>query len=108
MIKEIKFKDIFNKKKSRLIRNAILKHKYILKETEGWDNETYERYLPQVEEHFIDYFKGFSAKEKIIKDLYNKYNSQLKDEEYVKLTKTINTEKVNRLKIKLETLKELL
>ena len=57
---------------------------------------------------YYGFLAGFSAQRKIIKDLYNKYNSQLKDEEHIKLTKTINTEKVNKLKIKLETLKELL
>ena len=57
---------------------------------------------------YYGFLAGFSAKEKIIKDLYNKYNSIRRDEEHIKLTKTIDTEKVNKLKIKLETLKELL
>ena len=65
-------------------------------------------YSPDVFQSKKDFIAGFSAQRKIIKDLYNKYNSQLRDEEYIKLTKTINTEKVNKLKIKLETLKELL
>ena len=65
-------------------------------------------YSPDVFQSKKDFIAGFSAKEKIIKDLYNKYNSIRRDEEHIKLTKTINTEKVNKLRIKLETLKELL
>ncbi len=45
--------------------------------------------------------------EKALRDIYNKYNSTLKDKETRKLTKVIDTEAIERLKIKLEVITEI-
>ena len=44
-------------------------------------------------------------KDKSVKDLINKYSSQLKDEQNQKLSKRINEEKILHLKSKIEELK---
>jgi hypothetical protein len=54
---------------------------------------------------------SFPAEKRIkqkIKDSLNMYKSRLRDEKYIKLTKTINQDKVRELEIRIETLNKLL
>lgn len=59
-----------------------------------------------------NYVLGFNSAEKQnkkkLKDKYNHLNSLLRDEKYIKLTKTLNIEKINKLEIEVNLLKELI
>lgn len=61
-----------------------------------------------IQDNFIAGY-DFAEKElkQKIKDLYNKYNSQLKEENNPKLTKVINKERVLILSSKIQVLEEL-
>ena len=89
-----------------------LKQEYINKETIGWDEETLNRYLPEVEVYFEEWYKGFSANkiqtEKLLKDLINKYNSNLKQLLTPKLSKTANYEREVSYRAYIEVIDEML
>ena len=63
------------------------------------------------QEQFSSYFDGMLAQEKeclkVVKDLKNKYKSNLRDVLYVKLTKIINQEKAKELQLKIDVLEEI-
>ena len=89
-----------------------LKQEYINKETIGWDEETLNRYLPEVEVYFEEWYKGFSANkiqtEKLLKDLRNKYNSNLSELLTPKLSKTANYEREVSYRAYIEVIDEML
>ena len=51
-----------------------LKEQYIFKHTKGWDEETKEKYISNVEEDFITWYQGYCE---AIKDLSNEVLSIL-------------------------------
>lgn len=65
------------------------------------------RHTEHVSDAEIAFLAGYESAEKRIKDLYNKYCSQLKEEQQPKLTKTVNKEKVLILSSKIDVLGEL-
>ena len=50
----------------------------------------------------------FNSAQKKLKDKYNHLNSLLQQEKKVKLSKILNTEKINKLEIEINLLKELM
>lgn len=76
--------------------------------------ENYKKYLQEAKielERNELYLLGVESAEKRIKqqilDLKNKYKSNLQQETHIKLTKTINKDKINELLIKLRVIEEI-
>jgi hypothetical protein len=67
-----------------------------------------EMYAPDVYQSKKDFLEGFIAAEKQIKDLYNHYNSKLKETTVTKLERRERTEYAIRLEAKVVTLKIIL
>ena len=85
---------------------------YIEKHTQGWDEDTLQRFIWNVKEDFNLLWEGYKTAEKEfkkkIKDKYNHYNSELKQATQPKLGKNNNTEYIIKLESKVELLRSLI
>ena len=64
--------------------------------------------IEQSDNYVLGFISAEKQNKKKIKDKYNHLNSLLRDEKYIKLTKTLNIEKINKLEIEVNLLKELI
>ena len=75
-----------------------------------------EKYAEEENSSYTNDYYGFingwdsaeKQNKKKLKDKYNHLNSLLRDEKYIKLTKTLNIEKINKLQIEVNLLKQLI
>ena len=81
------------------ISKEYLAEKYAEEENSAYTNDYY------------GFINGWNSSQKQnkkrLRDKYNHLNSLLRDEKYIKLTKILNTEKINKLQIEVNLLKQL-